>query len=211
MKSNTLYSDLTAMIEDMEKLDRLISADRKNELRDLGQKIAQSLNIHDYAKVVFVCTHNSRRSQLGQIWMRAAAEYYGIEGIYTYSGGTESTAFNSRMVDAIDRAGFLVKKLDEWDNPKYLIRLSENDLNMDIYFSKKYDDSYNPNRNFIAVMVCTDADEACPIVAGADARISLPYLDPKNFDDTREESRAYNDKVVEIGREMLFVIQNLNK
>jgi arsenate reductase len=143
--------------------------------------------------------------------MKAAATHYGVDGIFTFSGGTESTAFNSRMVTAMERAGFMIKQLDEWDNPKYLVRLSDEDPTLDIYFSKKFDDSYNPKSGFIAVMVCSDADEACPVVTGAAARVSLPYLDPKAADNTAEEDEAYDMKVMEIGREMLYVMRQVNQ
>jgi len=202
---------LSSLIRELEDQENQILEKRKVELIHFSDTINKSLEDLGFAKLIFVCTHNSRRSQIGQLWMRAAAQYYGMQNIYTYSGGTESTAFNHRMVAAIDRAGFLVNKLDEWDNPKYLVHLSDTDENPDIYFSKKYDDSYNPQSNFIAVMVCSDADEACPIVPGAEARISLPYLDPKAADDTPQESEVYDKKMLEIGRELLFAIHNLKK
>lgn len=208
LQVNIKLSNIVSKLEDQENL---IPEKRKAELVHFAGTIRKSREDLGFAKLIFVCTHNSRRSQLGQLWMRAAAKYYGIQDIYTYSGGTESTAFNHRMVSAVDRAGFLVNKLDEWNNPKYLVHLSDTDENLDIYFSKKYDDSYNPQSEFIAVMVCSAADEACPIVPGAEARISLPYLDPKAADDTARESEVYDEKVLEIGRELLFVVRNMKK
>jgi arsenate reductase len=55
----------------------------------------------------FICTHNSRRSQLSQVWAQTAAAYYGIDAT-CYSGGVEVTAFNERAVAALQRDGFKV-------------------------------------------------------------------------------------------------------
>jgi protein-tyrosine-phosphatase len=157
------------------------------------------------ADLTVICTHNSRRSQLGQLWLKVAALHYGIKNIYTFSGGTEATSFNYRMVNAVKEYGFKVKQLDETANPKYHIQLGETDESMDILYSKVYSENYNPQSNYIAMMVCSQADEGCPFVYGSYKRISLPYLDPKAFDDTEIEMTKYAVKVNEIGREMLFI------
>jgi protein-tyrosine-phosphatase len=210
MNIHGLNNHLISLLERLQAEEDLIADDRKNQLLDFAKSINTSLEELGFAKVVFVCTHNSRRSQLGQILLRAAAKYYGFENIYTFSGGTEGTAFNHRMVAAIERAGFNVQKLDDWANPKYLIQLSATDDNHDVYFSKKFDEHYNPSADFIAVMVCNDADEACPFVPGAIARISLPYLDPKAADDTYDEKQVYDEKLLEIGREIIFALKHVS-
>ena len=113
------------------------------------------------------------------------------------------------MVDSIKRAGFSVHQLDNSANPKYYIPLSNQDNSLDILYSKKISENYNPQQDYIAVMVCTDADENCPYLPLAEKRISIPYTDPKAFDDTVLESIKYDEKVQEIGREMLFVMKNI--
>lgn len=189
----------------------LIPENRKTLLKELGKEIHWMLEKSDSADIVFICTHNSRRSQLSELWMRAAAHHYGIKNIQTYSGGTESTAFNPRMVAAIERFGFQVKRWDHRDNPDYSINLPNEELDQQKMFSKKFSDAFNPQSDFIAVMVCSDADARCPFVQGASARVALPFLDPKAFDNTPQETQAYDDKVREIGREIIFLVQYIKE
>ena len=164
-----------------------------------------------FSKVTFVCTHNSRRSQLSQVWFWQGLAYFNIKGISSYSGGTEATAFNHRMVSALQRFGFNLLKMDESDNPKYLMRSGVADEREMLLFSKKFADGFNPQKDFIAVMVCGQADAECPFVPGAYSRVSLPYEDPKVADDTDQEMKSYDDKVLEIGREILFMTKYLKE
>jgi arsenate reductase len=206
-----LYNNLNNSIIELIKEFNLITENRKKELESLALVIDESFNKFAKAEITIICTHNSRRSQLGQLWIKTAAIHYGIKNIYTFSGGTEATSFNYRMVNAVKEYGFNVKQLDENANPKYHITLGKEDESMDILYSKVYSENYNPQSNYIAIMVCSQADEGCPFVAGAFKRISLPYLDPKEFDDTELESIKYLEKVKEIGIEMLYMISKIIK
>lgn len=155
----------------------------------------------DPARLLFVCTHNSRRSQFAQIWSAVAASHFGVE-VDSYSGGTEATAFDPRAVSAIERAGLCVERLTEDPNPKYRVAVGSRTLTL---FSKTFDDDANPKTDFCAVMTCSEADTACPSVPGASERISLPYEDPKLFDATELEREMYDQRCREISREMLRV------
>jgi hypothetical protein len=156
---------------------------------------------------LFICTHNSRRSQFCQLWAQTAAFYYGLTGIKTYSGGTKVTAFNHRVVDTLKRTGFtIIINSENKNNPKYAIKPGKYYPEI-IMYSKKYDNEINPENNFCAIMVCSDADEACPIVTGAGKRISLPYNDPKEFDGTSLEKEKYDECCRQIAREMFFVME----
>jgi len=150
----------------------------------------------------FICTHNSRRSHLAQIWAATAAYYYGVPTVQTFSGGTEATAFNPRAVAAIKRAGFSVEE-GEGGNPVYTIRFASAAEPLQC-FSKVYDDSVNPKGNFAAIMTCSDADENCPFIPGVDLRLPLTYEDPKVADDTPAESERYDERVQQIGREIFY-------
>lgn len=205
-----LYNNLNNSVIELIKEFNLITETRKKELENLALAINESITKFSKAEITVICTHNSRRSQLGQLWIKVAAIHYGIKNIHTYSGGTEATSFNYRMVNAVKEYGFKVKQLDENANPKYHIPLGEEDESMDILFSKVYSENYNPQSNYIAIMVCSQADVGCPFVAGSFKRISLPYLDPKEFDDTEFEGIKYLEKVKEIGREMLFMMKKLS-
>ncbi len=205
MVAQNINPVLKKNIKSVEKQFDEINEERKKELTILADKIRQQINEQGSSNVTFVCTHNSRRSQLAELWLRAASEYYGLDNIASYSGGTEATAFNPRMVDAVLRFGFYLRRSKDAENPRYLASLDSKDRNNHTMFSKKYDDKFNPSKDFIAVMVCSQADAECPFVPGAYSRISLPYEDPKAFDGTDQETTAYDQKVEEIGREILFV------
>jgi hypothetical protein len=73
-------------------------------------------------------------------------------------------------------------------------------------FSKKYDDPANPPEGFAALMVCGEADAACPLVKGAAVRISMPYLDPKIYDDSSFEAAKYAERRDDMGRLMLAAL-----
>ena len=187
----------------------VISDLRKAELRVLSDAILERMQV-GYVDIVAVCTHNSRRSQLAQLWLKTAALFFQIEGINTFSGGTEGTAFNHRIIWALEQFGFkIIKHHTHLSNPKYIIPLFDGDTT-DQMFSKAYTNEYNPLKGFIAVMVCDHADENCPLVFGAKHRVSVHYKDPKEFDGTEEEAQAYLDKVKEIGNEMLWVMNEVN-
>lgn len=181
----------------------VIPEQRKQALEQLTTYIQQCLASNHPVNLTFICTHNSRRSHLGQIWAATAAAHYGIAQVSCYSGGTEVTAFNPRAVAAVERAGFTVKKdLTNPTNPVYTIAISGGGTIS--CYSKKYDDASNPAKNFAAVMTCSQADEACPIIPGAATRISLPYNDPKEADGTPEEANRYDERCAQIGREMMY-------
>ena len=201
--------ELQALVTELINEEHLISAERKESLDELAENVNLNIREFGHASLNFICTHNSRRSQLSELWFRTGAGHFGLEHISTFSGGTESTAFNHRMVAAIERAGFSVEKVSDGENPKYIIRTNPQERNYALMFSKKYNESYNPQKNYIAVMVCSQADEGCPVVFGASARVAIPYEDPKNYDDSPEESEAYDAKIKEIGREMLYVLKRI--
>jgi arsenate reductase len=156
----------------------------------------------------FICTHNSRRSQIAQLWAWAAGEYFDVRPFESFSGGTEVTAFNPKAVAAMRRAVFLIGNA-VGENPHYPARAQENGPTIACW-SKTYDDPANPSKDFIAVMVCTDAEQNCPFVAGASHRFSLPYEDPKISDGTPLEAKTYDERVLEIGREMVFLFQQIS-
>ena len=185
-----------------------IPAARKPILAELTEFVESKLASGQKVELIFICTHNSRRSHISQIWAQTAAAYYGIPNVVTYSGGTEATAFNPRAVQAMEKAGFRIIKSSNAENPIYEISFSH-DANDIIAFSKKYDSQSNPRRGFAAVMTCSHADENCPVVLGMDKRISLPYSDPKDFDGTPLETEKYYERVMEIGTEIFYAFSQV--
>ncbi|MAT58743.1 MAG: protein-tyrosine-phosphatase [Ignavibacteriae bacterium] len=188
----------------------LISNERKELLNELARYISEKVKAGDEVNLNFICTHNSRRSHMGQIWGQTAAEYYGIENVKCFSGGTEATAFNPRAVNAIRDYGYEIIQKDNSGNPLYLVKYSDEKEPL-ICFSKVYNDEFNPQNNFAAIMTCSDADENCPVVFGAEARFPIRYKDPKEYDNTDLEAKMYKERFEEIGREMLYLFSNVNE
>jgi arsenate reductase (thioredoxin) len=202
MKS-LLYPRLQATIEQLVSEFDDIPLERKELLGELSSFIEHKMKERQKIELVFICTHNSRRSHIAQIWAQAAANYYAIEALASYSGGTESTAFNPRAVKALSKVGFVITPESESQNPVYHVSFSPG-VHEILAFSKRYDDSVNPQKDFAAVMTCSHADENCPVVHGMEKRISLPFDDPKDFDGTELEDGKYMERVLEIGREILY-------
>lgn len=187
-----------------------ISEERKEDLEQIADYISDKIAKGETAELVYICTHNSRRSHFGQIWGATAAAYYGIENIKTFSGGTEATACNERSVAALKRVGFDIEKTTETTNPIYHIKYGKKGPTQ-IAFSKKYDYEANPKAGFCAIMTCSSADEACPIVFGASKRVSTPYEDPKAFDGTPQESKMYDERCKQIAIETFYVFSKVKK
>jgi hypothetical protein len=162
--------------------------------------------------VTVVCTGNSRRSILGSSMGNVAAAYYGFSEVRFHSGGTAPTAFNARTVSALRAVGFEVeptgKEAERGEpktaNPVYRVSWGEGFETLE--FSKHYSDRANPKEGFAALMVCSEADAACPFVKGATLRVSMPYLDPKIYDDGAYEAVKYAERRDDIGRLMLAVM-----
>jgi protein-tyrosine-phosphatase len=206
MNVDMLYPALKSLIVELEKEFPMIRADRLPILDKLTSYIASGQKRNEAINLIFICTHNSRRSHLSQIWAQTAAYVYGIENVFCYSGGTEATAFNARAVRAMEAAGFRISIEKDGMNPTYLVNFAEESPPVRV-FSKVYDDDVNPKRDFAAVMTCSHADHNCPFIPGADLRIPLTYDDPKDFDGTPLEEEKYRERVREIGREMLYVFE----
>jgi arsenate reductase (thioredoxin) len=185
-----------------------IPNERKEKLTEIANYVRGRIQSKRVAVLTFICTHNSRRSQMAQIWAKTAAAHYGISGVETFSGGTEATAFNRRAVNALKRAGFEISGSDANDNPRLQVRFGANTPPLEC-FSKVYNQDPNPKTEFCAVMTCSQADQTCPIVAGASFRIAVPYDDPKAFDDSPEETEKYDDRCQQIAREMLYLFSKV--
>jgi hypothetical protein len=122
--------------------------------------------------IIVVCTGNSRRSILGATMGNVAAAYYGMPEVRFYSGGTAPTAFNARTVACLKEIGVEVESIGKeaprgepkTANPIYKVRWGSG-LEAE-EFSKTYHDASNPHEGFAALMVCGEADAACPSSRG---------------------------------------------
>ena len=185
-----------------------ISEDRKPILQLLIDFIQNKINNKTIINLNFICTHNSRRSHLSQVWAQALAAYYNIENVFTYSGGTETTALFPSAAIALETSGFNIEKLSDEDNPIYSIKYSEIKHPI-IGFSKTFDTTFNPSSEFAAIMTCDSANEACPFVPGSEKRIPLTYEDPKAFDNTPQQAEKYKVRSLQIATELKYVFSKL--
>lgn len=210
-KKVVLNESLQTYITSIKKDFAKIPQERKKELDKIALFVQNKVKSGEQAQLTYICTHNSRRSHFGQIWAATAAAYYGISNVKTFSGGTESTAFNERAVAACKKAGFeisKISKISEDKNPIYEVKYASNAEPLRA-FSKKYDDSSNPQNGFCAIMTCSQADQACPNVKGATARVAIPYDDPKAFDGKPEETAKYDERCKQIATETLYVFSKV--
>lgn len=204
MSETMLFPELNKKIKELQNLS--IPQDRKEVLKPLINFIQQKKDSGEPILLNFICTHNSRRSQLGQLWAKAISIFYGTE-IKSFSGGTETTAFHQNARAAISRAGFRISE-GAGENPQFKVSYSSNAKSL-ICYSKLYDDPENPSESFAAVMTCSQADENCPFIPGASVRIALDYKDPKEFDGTPEAAEKYDERSDQIGSEMIYVFKNI--
>lgn len=201
-----LFEELDAFISTLNTEG--ISVERKRTLQLLIDFISERLKTEETININFICTHNSRRSHLSQVWAQTLSHYFSLKNVFCYSGGTEATALFPMVAETLKSTGFEIENLSAGQNPVYSIKYSD-DQHPVIGFSKKLDDDFNPKSKFAAVMTCSQADEACPFVPGAAARIPITFEDPKAFDHTPIQAAKYAERSVQIATEMFYVFSKI--
>ena len=185
-----------------------ISDERKIVLQPLIDFIQNKASNGQEIRLNLICTHNSRRSHLSQVWAQTAAAHYNIKNVFCYSGGTEATAMFPMAAKILTKQGFQIKTIAEGNNPVYAIKYSEN-AHPIIGFSKTFDDDFNPQSEFAAILTCSSADQGCPFIAGAEVRIPITFEDPKAFDNTPKQAEKYEERSVQIATEMFYVFSQI--
>ncbi len=209
-KDTELLPSLKPLIEQVTKEFDQIPVERQLALKKVALFIRSKIQAKETPQLTFICTHNSRRSHMSQIWAQTAASYYDVAGVKTFSGGVESTACNERTVAALTRAGFTITNSTPGDkNPIFLVKYSEQ-AEPTRAFSKIYSAEGNPKDNFVALMTCDHADKNCPVVAGSVLRVAIPFVDPKVADNTPAEAATYDERCHQIAREMFFLMKQVN-
>jgi arsenate reductase len=206
--SHMVYNQIKEQIESLQI--ESISAERQSVLQPLIDFIQKKVNQNQLVNLNFICTHNSRRSHLSQVWAQAMANYFNIPNVCCYSGGTEATALFPVAAKTLQDSGFKIEKLSSETNPVYAIKYSEN-AHPIIGFSKTYDSEFNPVSEFAAIMTCSSADQGCPFIAGAEQRIPVTFEDPKAFDDTPQQIEKYKERSLQIASELKFVFSKIQK
>ena len=201
-----MFEKLTKTIQTIAAIP--VAEERKVVLQPLVEYIREKVNSNDEIRLNFICTHNSRRSHLSQIWAQTMAFQFGIKNVFCYSGGTEATAMFPKVGETLVNQGFQIQKVSEEQNPVYAVKFDVNQHPI-ICFSKTYFDDFNPKANFGAIMTCSNADEGCPMVFGAEARFPIKYDDPKAFDGTEVMNEKYAVRSLQIASEMYFVFSQI--
>lgn len=205
---SSLFPELEKTIKGL-KIEE-ITLERKTILQSLVEFIQTKVNEHKEIRLNLICTHNSRRSHLSQVWAQTAASHFNIQNVFCYSGGTEATAMFPMVAKTLENQGFRIKTISEGSNPVYTIKYAENEHPI-IGFSKAYDDAFNPESEFVAIMTCSQADGGCPFIAGAEKRIPITFEDPKAFDNTPQQAEKYEERSLQIATEMFYVFSQIKQ
>lgn len=201
-----MFQNLTTTIENIFKTT--LSNERKEVLQPLIDYIQTKIDTQQPIRLNFICTHNSRRSHLSQIWAQTMAFHFNIKNVFCYSGGTEATAMFPKVGETLVKQGFQIQQLSNDNNPVYAVKYDEDEAAI-ICFSKTFDDAFNPNGAFAAIMTCSSADAGCPFIAGAEKRLPIRYDDPKAFDGTDIMDAKYTERSLEIASEMYYVFSKI--
>ena len=197
-----LYPTISSYIEALDL--NTLNEERKTILQPLVDFIQETSTKKEAIRLNFICTHNSRRSHLGQIWAQTMADYFKVSNVATYSGGTEATALFPKVTETLQNIGFNIEAISKTNNPIYAIKTSENNLPI-IGFSKTFDADFNPKSDFVAIMTCNSADKGCPFIPGASLRIPVTYDDPKAFDNSPLQNEKYLERCTQIATELKYV------
>lgn len=187
-----------------------ISVERRTILQPLIDFIQAKINNQQEVRLNLICTHNSRRSHLSQVWAQTAAAHYDVKNVFCYSGGTEATAMFPMAVKTLVKQGFQIETIAVGSNPIYAIKYSQNEPPV-IGFSKTFDDDFNPQSEFAAILTCSSADQGCPFITGAEVRIPITFEDPKAFDNTPQQAHKYEERSVQIATELFYVFSQIKK
>ncbi len=166
--------------------------------RERLEKVINQINklLDTSRSIVFICTHNSRRSQLCEFWAKYFSNHY-EKNLNFYSAGVEKTEVYNGVFKALLRCG--IKRL----NNKLIVEKKSIRLE-----SKTLEEIHL--KSFISIFNCSDAEKNCPIDFRSIANINLKYEDPKRFDGSSLEEDEYFKTSYKIARELNYIIRNFN-
>lgn len=205
--STELFPEITGEIGKLK--EQSPTNERRKLLQPLIDYIQARVAMKQEVRLNFICTHNSRRSHLSQVWAQALSSHFKVPRVICYSGGTEATALYPMAAKTLKGSGFKIEKLSDTENPVYSIKFSNNEHPV-IGFSKAFDHSFNPKNDFAAIMTCSQADAGCPFIPGAEKRIPVTFDDPKTFDGTAQQEEKYRERSLQIASELFYVFSQIN-
>lgn len=116
------------------------------------------------ARVLFLCTGNSARSQMSEAWLRnLAGDHFEV-----FSAGLEPKGVHPLTIQVMTEAGF----------------------DMSGHTSKKLSDFFGGPHFSYLITVCSSAEEKCPIFPGMGMRLHWPFEDPAAAQGSQEEQLA---------------------
>lgn len=201
---NKLYPILFNYARDLYPYYGNIAFERKMVLEEIANYIIGARQLDKKARILFIETDHTARAALAQIWAVTAAFYYGIDNIDIYSGGIKPSEISRNVIIALEKAGFIVYKYTDDNNPMYEIKYSYN-VPPILIKSIKYDDESNPDTNFGSILLCPNADVNLPVIRGNNFRTSLHYFDPTAYDGSADAIDLYIEKSREIATEMFYM------
>ncbi len=204
--NDAIYDKLTSWIANLpiENID----VNRMDMLTEIGKNLREHLAVKKQFNLHFLCTHNSRRSQMAQALGQLMASFFDLP-ISCFSGGTEVTAFHPNAIQCLRAIGFQIYEKENIGNQStFQVNFSDQE-NGAIMWSKLIDDPRNPKEDFIAMFTCDQAAEACPIVFGSLQNIKLNYQDPKIYDSLKNAHKAYVKCAIKIASELKIVFASV--
>ena len=190
-------------------IDMGLEKNRKDKLIELAQTIKNTYKNENNVKIIFICTHNSRRSQFAHAWAHVSSLYFKLDFIKPFSGGAEIDTVNLNVINSLINSGLKIEKTHK-GKAIYLLKSFKKDKGINLY-SKVYNSKLNPSKHFIAITTCSDADQMCPVIKGADKKVFLPYPDPRTSDQTGLEKKTYGKINAVIAKEMFYLMKQLKK
>ena len=115
------------------------------------------------ARVLFLCTHNSARSQMAEGLLRHLAG----DRFESHSAGTEATRVRPLAIRAMEEIGVDIS--------------GQESKTLERYQQEPFD---------YVITVCDDANEACPFFPGAQSRLHWSFKDPSKAEGSEEERLA---------------------
>ena len=123
-------------------------------------------------RVLFLCTHNSARSQIAEGLLRSLAG----DRFEAFSAGTEATRVRPEAISVMAEVGVDIS--------------AQQSKTLERYLREPFD---------LVVTVCDDANEACPVFAGAKERLHWSFPDPSaaagGYEERHQAFRSVRDDI----------------
>jgi arsenate reductase (thioredoxin) len=116
--------------------------------------------MNEKTRILFLCTHNSARSQMAEGLLRDLAG----DRFEAFSAGTEATHVRPLAIRTMEEIGVDISRQES--------------KTLDRYLDQPFD---------YVITVCDDANEACPYFPGAMSRLHWSFEDPSKAEGSEEE------------------------